>query len=151
MSASRAPEPSVAERSAAALTVLKSFLQAHPASLARLRLGDGQTGNEPQIALPSEVLVLLTEVLEQLARGNSATVSPGTAELSVRAAADLLNVSESYVGELLDKGALPYQRAGDERRIGLDALLAYKRRDLARRRKIVSELTAEAQEMGLYD
>ena len=152
MTASRAPEPSVAEQSAAALAVLKSFLRAHPASPARLRLGDRHSiGSEPQVALPTEALVLLTEVLEQLARGNPAAVTPGTAELSARVAAELLNVSDSYLDELLAEGALPCQKVGNERRIRLDDLLAYKRRDLARRRKILSELTAEAQEMGLYD
>ena len=152
MDASRAPEPSVAERSAAALAVLKSFLRAHPDSLARLRLSAGKTtSSEPQIALPAEALLLLSEVLEQLAQGKPAAVTPGTAELPVRAAAELLNVSDSYLEELLNEGALPCREIGSERRIRLDDLLAYKRRDLARRRQILSELTAEAQEMGLYD
>ncbi len=151
MNAPKDSEPSIAERSAAALATLESFLRAHRSSLARLRLGDGRAGSAPQIAVPTEALVLLTKVLEQLAQGRSVTVSAGAAELSTRAAAELLNVSDCYLGELLDEGAFPCQGAGNERRVRLDDLLAYKRGDLARRRKILSELTAEAQEMGLYD
>ena len=151
MNAPKASEPSTAERSAAALAALESFLRAHRSSLARLRLSDGGSGQEPQIAVPTEALVLLTQILEQLAQGNSVTVTPGAAEVSTQAAAELLNVSDRYLDELLDKGALPSQAAGGERRVRLDDLLAYKREDLTRRRKLLSELTAEAQEMGLYD
>ncbi len=72
-------------------------------------------------------------------------------ELSPQEAADLLNVSRPYLLKVLDAGELPHHGAGDNRRVWLDDLQAYKRHDLARRRNMVAELTAEAQEMGLYD
>lgn len=70
-------------------------------------------------------------------------------ELSLDEAAELLSVSRSYCLKLLEEGAIPSRVTGAEHRIPLDDLLAYKRRDLARRQRILAELTAEAQEMGL--
>lgn len=139
----------IAAQSAEALAVLKAFLGNHPASLTRLRLCGEQPGSEPQIAVPTKALALLVEVLDHLARGNPVTVAPAAAELSPREAADLLNVPPSYLLKLLDNGELPHRGVGDERRVRLDDLLVYKRRELARRRRILAELTAEAQEMGL--
>ena len=143
----------IARQSAEALRDLKSYLQARQASspCARLRLLSETESGDLLIAVPVEALALLAEVLEQLAQGRGVRVSPESAELTSREVAGVLNVSVSYLEKLLDDGKLPYHEVGAERRVWLNDLLAYKQRDLTRRRRIAAKLTAESQAMGLYD
>ena len=70
-------------------------------------------------------------------------------ELTTREAADLLNVSLPLLLELLDLGAIPFRRIGNRRIIQLEAVVAYRTRNEARRREVADELTGEAQAIGL--
>ena len=74
---------------------------------------------------------------------------PIDAELTPDEAADMLNVSVAYVIGLLDRGEIPCRYVEADRRIEASNLVAYKRRDDADRRKVLDELTAEAQEHRL--
>ena len=74
---------------------------------------------------------------------------PIDAELTPDEAADMLNVSVAYVIGLLDRGEIPCRHVEADRRIEASNLVAYKRRDDADRRKVLDELTAEAQEYRL--
>ncbi len=145
--------PTIAEQSAEALRSLKGFLRERsPSSLhARLRLLSEKNGREPQISVPVEALALFAEVLEHLAQGHTVRVASESPELAPREAAAILNVPRTYLEKLLDDAAFPHHQVGDERRVWLADLLSYKQRDLLRRRRIASELTAESQAMGLYD
>lgn len=77
-------------------------------------------------------------------RSTSADRELGIGEVAVR-----LNVSETYVVELLDHGNLPHVGAGSGRRIKTSDVDAYQRRDSAERRRLLDELTKEAQALGL--
>ncbi len=152
MGKSELARSTVAEQSAEALHSLKGYLRDLPASSqAQLRLLNEPNGREPQINVPVEALIIFAQVLEKLAQGHTVTVAAESAELTSRQAAEILNVSCSYLEKLLDDDVFPHHRVGNERRVWLADLLAYKQRDLLRRRRIAAELTAEAQEMGLYD
>lgn len=142
-------KPAVAKQSAAAAAALKDLIRAHPAPSSSVRLRAEAPGGASEIAVPAEALLLFVEVLDQLGRGNLVTVAAKAGELSTQQAADLLNVSRPYLIRLLDDGKLPHRRVGNRRRVRIDDLLAYKRRDDAHRRKILAALTAQAQEMGL--
>ncbi len=63
---------------------------------------------------------------------------------------ELAQLGESLVAQGLgiDVGSDEHRHMTQPR---LADLLAYKQRDLPRRRRIAAELTAESQEMGLYD
>ena len=143
----------IAEQSAEALEALRGFLRERPPSSpdARMRLLSEADDREPQIAVPVEALVLFVEVLEQLAQGHTVRVASDSPELALHEAAAILNVPRPFLDKLLDDGAFPYHQVENERRVWLADVLSYKRRDLLGRRQIASELTAEAQEMGLYD
>jgi excisionase family DNA binding protein len=78
-----------------------------------------------------------------------AVLAPDTRDVSLEEAAALLNLSRSSVVKLLEAGELPHRGVDDKRRITLGDLVAYKQRDRARRRRILAQLTAEAQDMGL--
>jgi excisionase family DNA binding protein len=139
-----------AEQAEEAAAALRQYLQAHPARPARLRLGDGPEG-EKQILIPAAAFAVFAAMLGELARGQTITVAPAHAELTTQQAADLLNVSRPYLIKLLDKQEIPHRRVGNRRKVSFEDLLDYKRRDDERRQAILDELTAEAQDLGLYD
>jgi hypothetical protein len=63
--------------------------------------------------------------------------------------ADFLNVSRSYLLDLLKCAAFPVRFVGAEQRVRTEDLARYKEQVDAQRRKALDELTAEAQELGL--
>jgi excisionase family DNA binding protein len=70
-------------------------------------------------------------------------------ELTIEEAADFLNVSRSYLLDLLESGALPCRLVGTDRRVRMEDAGRYKEQIDAQRRKLLDELTAEARELGL--
>jgi excisionase family DNA binding protein len=106
-------------------------------------------GREHTAVVPRQAFELFLEVLGQLANGNAVTILPVRAELTTQQAADLLNVSRPHLVEILERGEIPFRRVGSHRRIAAADVLAYRKRDEARRRALMDELTAEAQKMGV--
>jgi excisionase family DNA binding protein len=101
------------------------------------------------VAVPASALRLLLHTLTEMAQGNAVTLMPVPTELTTQQAADLLNVSRPYVVKLLDEGKIPHRTVGKYRRIRFDDLMAYKRKDDEARAKVLDQLTAEAQELGM--
>jgi excisionase family DNA binding protein len=114
----------------------------------RLRVEQGTKAGET-IAIPMPALRLLANILSEMAKGNTVTLVPIHSELTTQQAADLLNVSRPYLIGLLERGIIPFRLVGQHRRVRLDDLMAYKRRDDAARRQIADELTADAQELEM--
>ncbi len=103
------------------------------------------------IAVPSELMLLLRAVVEQLRAGNGVSVAPLHAELTTVEAAELLGVSRPHLVKLLDQGAMPHRMVGSHRRVRLVDVLAYRDRQDEQSRRALDELTAQAEELGLYD
>ena len=71
--------------------------------------------------------------------------------MTIQQAADILNVSPSYLMRLLDAGMIPCEANGEQRRLKLKDVLAFKRqRDLERDAKL-DELVKLTEEFGGYD
>jgi excisionase family DNA binding protein len=117
-------------------------------SSVRIQVLDDGTEAEP-VTVPASALRLFLHLLTEMSQGNAVTLIPTHAELTTQQAADLLNVSRPYVVKLLDEGRIPCRTVGKYRRVRFDDLMAYKRKDDEARAKVLDQLTAEAQELGL--
>lgn len=112
----------------------------------RLRLPDVKT---PALDVPAPAFQLFIQLLTELSQGHAVSLIPNQTELRTQEAADLLNVSRPYLVKLLDDGQIPSRKVGEQRRVRLDDLLVYKRKDDAEREKVLAALAADAQEQGL--
>jgi excisionase family DNA binding protein len=101
------------------------------------------------VNIPKKAFVLLYEILENMAEGNTVTIIPTSSQLSTQQAADMLNVSRPHIVSLLEKGEIPFNKAGTHRRIELSDLLAYKKTLKQKRSKNLAFLAKQAQELNL--
>ena len=69
--------------------------------------------------------------------------------MTTRQAADLLQVSRTFLVRLLDEGRIPCRKVGSHRRVRTEDILAYRRDTESRRRDALDELTAQDQKLGL--
>jgi excisionase family DNA binding protein len=86
-------------------------------------------GSDPddKVELPPAIYHAVRQVVEALQQGHAVTVAPVTQTLTTQQAADLLGVSRPTVIKLLNEGKIPYERTGNNRRILLRDLLAYRK------------------------
>lgn len=102
-----------------------------------------------EIVVPRQAFELFVSILEQMSLGNAVTVVPIHAELTTQEAANLLNVSRPYLVRLLDSGMIPFHMVGTHRRVFAKDLRVFQKKDLAERAKAATELTEDAQKLGL--
>lgn len=108
-----------------------------------------QDVSDEVLVIPSSAMRLLARILSEMAQGNPVALTTIHTELSTQQAADLLNVSRPYLVQLLEKDAIPYRKVGTHRRVMFDDVMRYKNDVKAKRRKVLEELTAQAQELDL--
>src|SRR5437660_3900206 len=113
----------------------------------RLRLLDDPA--KGTIKIPASAARMLIRILEEMARGNAVTLIPIHAELTTQEAADMLNVSRPSLIQLLDEGKIDFRRVGTHRRVRFEGLMEYKRQTDTERRKVLKQLAAYDQELGI--
>jgi excisionase family DNA binding protein len=99
--------------------------------------------------LPDSVLMLVRQILTEMAQGHAVSLSALPKELSTQQAATVLGVSRPFVIKLMDEGQLAYRKVGSHRRVMLDEVMVYMEGTRVKRLAGLAELTAEAQELGL--
>ncbi len=110
---------------------------------ANVRLAD------QSVILPRRAVVLLRDILAEMAKGNAVTVVPTHAELTTQEAAQLLNVSRPHVIKLLEAGEIPYTLTGTHRRVRLEDLMAYKEKRFAQSMQALDNLVRQGQEENM--
>lgn len=114
-------------------------------SLPRLVGPDGDA-----IELPERIQSLLVSIVENLRAGNGVSVIPLHAELTTVQAAELLNMSRPHLIKQIEAGEIPHHMVGTHRRLKLVDVLAYRDRLEAQANEALDAMTAEAEDLGLY-
>lgn len=91
-------------------------------------------------------MVLLRDLLVEMAQGNAVTIVPTHTELTTQEAANILNVSRPHLVKLLEDGVIPFSRTGTHRRIRYQDLLSYCDQRGLENRAALDELASQAQE-----
>lgn len=102
------------------------------------------------IELPDGIQSLLVSIVENLRAGNGVSVIPLHAELTTVLAAELLNVSRPYLIKQIEAGEIPHHMVGTHRRLKLVDVLSYRDRLEAQADAALDAMTAEAEDLGLY-
>lgn len=126
---------------------LTRFLEQHeePAIL----LGpDGE-----QVPLPLEIYRTLIDVVDAMRHRRAVMIAPVGKVLTTQGAADLLGISRPTLIRLLDEGKIPFEcpSGGRHRRLRIEDVLNYQRRQAVVRSETLEELVDDAEELGLYD
>jgi excisionase family DNA binding protein len=114
----------------------------------RIQLVDA-AGAITALDLPATATRLLVEVLREMGEGRAVALLPMEIELTTQQAADLLNMSRPFVVGLIESGVLPARMVGNQRRVPLQDVLAYKADNKARRKTALDELTDLDEQSGL--
>ena len=101
------------------------------------------------VELPPAASKLIFQMLEEMGKGHAVTLLPTEAEITTQQAAELLNVSRPFLVGMIEKGELPARMVGNQRRLPLADVLAYKAANRAKRLEALREMTEIDQELGL--
>ena len=112
----------------------------------RLVTGEGET---IEVTLPASAVSVLVETLGHLAKGQEVKVFPVSPEITTQEAAEMLYVSRPFLVQLLESGKIPFRKVGKHRRIRREDVERYKQQIDEARLKVLDELTAQAQELGM--
>jgi excisionase family DNA binding protein len=107
--------------------------------------------DERAVVVPDELVPVLLQVVEAMQAGLAVTIAPHHLTLSTQEAADLLRVSRTTLVRLLEHGVIPFEKPNKHRRVRLDDLLEYRRRQRQAADEALTDLVADTQRLGLYD
>lgn len=105
--------------------------------------------SDESLQLPTKVVEMMVEILLGMSAGRSIAVIQTEMEVSTQEAADFLEVSRPHVVRLLEKGEMPFTKAGTHRRIKMSDLIAYQKALKNTRKKQMKFLAKQAQELHL--
>jgi excisionase family DNA binding protein len=123
------------------------------AELRRRLEGDRARGHRGlhEIALPDTLYRLLLKIIKALADGKAVSLTSAAQEMTSQEAANFLGVSRPFLVRLLDKGKIPFHRAGTHRRVYLQDLISSRKERDRRRHEGIEQMTRDAVKDGVYD
>ncbi|AWR87996.1 helix-turn-helix domain-containing protein [Meiothermus taiwanensis] len=101
------------------------------------------------LELTPELVEILRQLLEPLARGEPVHILPLEAELSTQQAAEILGVSRPHLIRLLEEGKIPHRKVGTHRRVQAKDVLGYLEASKKQGRELLDQLITESQALGL--
>jgi len=104
-----------------------------------------------RVVLPPEIFAVLRDVTEAMVQGRAITVAPHEQVLSTQEAAELIGVSRPTFVAILERGELRYEQPGRHRRVRLADVLDYQQHQRHTRRRVLDNLSREADELGITD
>jgi excisionase family DNA binding protein len=104
-----------------------------------------------RIELPKTVLEVLQTAVSFMSHGQAVTLVPENKVVTTQRAADILGMSRPFFIKLLDSGAMPHHRVGNQRRVYVRDVLAYAKRRDHERLAALDRLARDAYEAGLYE
>jgi excisionase family DNA binding protein len=110
---------------------------------------EGDKERRKSFTVPLSAFKLFVTILTEMGQGNAVTLIPMRTELTTQKAADLLNVSRPYLIQLLESKKIPFRKVGTRRKILFKDVMVYKAKTDEARRKVLDELTEEAQKFDL--
>lgn len=128
--------------------------------LSALRVRGGETADpRPRLTgpdgrsveLPEPMFEVLLQVAAAMKAGLAVTVAPHHLMLSTQEAADLLRTSRTTLVRLLETGAIPFEKPSRHRKVRLDDLLEYRRRQRTQAELAFADMVADTERLGLYD
>lgn len=108
-----------------------------------------EQGEHAVVKIPTSAYRLLLDILAEMAMGNAVTVTPVHAVLTTQEAADILNVSRPFFVKLLERGEIPYHKAGAHRRVYYKDILDHKEKIDSKRHEVLKELAEQAQALNM--
>lgn len=112
----------------------------------RLTSPDGRS-----IEFPEQMFEVLLQVAAAMKAGLAVTIAPHHLTLSTQEAADLLRISRTTLVRLLETGAIPFEKPSRHRKVRLDDLLEYRRRQRHQAELAFADMVADTERLGLYD
>ncbi|QQC60319.1 helix-turn-helix domain-containing protein [Rothia kristinae] len=103
-----------------------------------------------RVSIPARLYPLMETLLEALVQGRGISVVPADTQLTTQQAADYLGVSRPTLVKLLERGEIPFTKAGRHRRVLLNDLVAYEQEQERRRQEALAAMTREAADEGDY-
>jgi excisionase family DNA binding protein len=109
----------------------------------------GPDGNS--VELSESMFEVLLQVAAAMKAGLAVTVAPHHLTLSTQEAADLLRISRTTLVRLLETGQIPFDKPSRHRKVRLDDLLDYRRRQRSQAELAFADMVTETERLGLYD
>src|SRR6266699_5320958 len=107
--------------------------------------------NGENVEIPESMFQVLLQVATAMEAGLAVTVAPHHLTLSTQEAADLLRISRTTLVRLLETGVIPFEKPSRHRKVRLDDLLEYRRRQRNQAELAFADMVADTERLGLYD
>jgi excisionase family DNA binding protein len=88
---------------------------------------------------------------QEMTKWDAVDLFAAQTELTTQQAADLLRVLHPALIKMLDEGKMPYRKVGAHRWVRCDGVKHYLQAEHVRRIKVMEELIAETERLGLYE